>query len=146
MAGSPPKPSEAGSVGGGGAKERSAVFRVSGKQNEADFAPTRPRPTRCPRVSSSCWANPAPHSGGPAAGGIAGNGSPRLKRNPIGIAGGPGLCPASLFLPLKKAKAFLPKRGGAGRREGVPLFQTQEGEEIDDETANPAPAERQHDF
>ena len=32
------------------------------------------------------------------------------------------------------------------RREGVPLFQTQEGEEIDDETANPAPAERQHDF
>ena len=41
LTGPPPKPSEAGSVGRGRAKERSAVFAVRRKRSEADFALTR---------------------------------------------------------------------------------------------------------
>ena len=42
LSGPPPKPSEAGSVGRGGARERSAVFAALGrKRSKADFATTR---------------------------------------------------------------------------------------------------------
>lgn len=41
LTGPPPKPSAAGSVGRGGAKERNAVFAARRKRSKADFAPTR---------------------------------------------------------------------------------------------------------
>lgn len=41
--GSPHKPSGAGCVGRGGARERSGVFRASGKRSKADFGPTMVR-------------------------------------------------------------------------------------------------------
>ena len=63
--GAPPKPSEAGSAGSGGAKERRAVFRFSRKRSRVDFAPTLSRGPSCCAASrgSTLPLCPPPSSG-----------------------------------------------------------------------------------